>query len=103
MTLGSAHPRTAKMTGRRPRRWIASATAAGKLPPPAIIASGSPVPAAIACVLGVSETIGFAVLGRMHRGMHQRPLAPGTDERNDLLHQRIIGKHRCHLIDPVGE
>ena len=25
-------------------------------------------------------------------GTHQRPLVPGTDERNDLLHQRIVGK-----------
>jgi hypothetical protein len=26
--------------------------------------------------------------------MHQRPLAAGADEGNDLLHQRIIGKLR---------
>ena len=76
------------MTGRRPRRLTASATAPGKLPPPQMIASGSPLTAAAASAPGASDTIGFAVPGRPCGGrMHQRPLAACADESDHLLHQ----------------
>src|SRR6516162_2831841 len=92
------------MTGRRPRRLIASATAPGKLPPPQMIASGSPAPAAAASAFGVSDTIGVAVLGGARGGrMHQRPLAAAANESDDLLCQWIVDKFDRRLLDSFGK
>src|SRR5262245_19321046 len=92
------------MTGRRPRRLIASATAAGKLPPPQMIASGSPVPATAASALGTSDTICVAVLGRARGGrMHQRPLAACANESDDLLYQGIVGEFDRRFLESFGK
>ena len=82
---------------------MASATAPGKLPPPQMIASGS-CPAVTTVALDASGCIALVILRRsLDAGAHQRPLAAGADECNDLLHQGIVGEFLGDVLDSMGE
>ena len=43
------------------------------------------------------------VLGRAFPRLHQRPLAAGADERNDLLHQRFVGEFNGDGVEALGK
>src|SRR5580658_11390469 len=105
MILGSAQPRNASITGRRPRRATASATAPGKLPPPQMIATGSrPGPESAAATLRSSGRI-VTNLGRLSpcARPHQWPLAASPDKRNDSFDQWVSGKVARDGLDTLGE
>src|SRR5208282_4075635 len=88
------------ITGRRPRRATASATAPGKLPPPQMIASGSPPSA----MRGSSGRIVAVLIGLAPgAGPHQGPLAAGANEADDFCDQRIVSEFACERLDALGE
>jgi hypothetical protein len=91
------------MTGRRPRRAAASATARGKLPPPQMMAIAVPDTggASKACI---SVCILAALLAMAtDTWAHQRPFPPCANERNDLFDQWIVRKVAGNSIHALGE
>src|SRR5580693_9399109 len=102
--VGSAQPLRPNITGCRPRRTMASATALGKLPPPQMMAIGPC--SASAMDLSLSGRIVAAAAGIVPAAgarPHQRPLAAGADEGDDLADQRIAGELALDGVDAVGD
>src|ERR1700685_2607897 len=93
------------ITGCRPLRRTAAATAFGKLPPPQMMASG--VGTAAETSRPPSWRSGGGMCGCsaavLARGAHQRPLPAFADEGDDLDDARLIGELASDAFDPAGE
>src|SRR5579884_2506437 len=106
-TAGSAQPRSANSTGRRPARLIASATAPGKLPPPQMTPIEPPgETAATGYTLEAPPSrfivVAFAAL-MFHTRLHQWSLSAGAGEGDDFADERVVGKIAGNASYSVGK
>src|ERR1700691_1506734 len=93
------------ITGCRPLRRTASATAFGKLPPPQMMASG--VGTAAETLRSPPRRSGGVMFGFfagiLARWVHHPPFTAFADEGDDLVDARVVGELASDAFDPVGE
>src|ERR1700733_2434157 len=90
------------ITGCRPLRRTACATAIGKLPPPQMIASGVGTASRPAPWGSGRVMFGFFATVSGPRS-HQAPFSAFADEGDDLADARLVGELASDTFDPVGE